>query len=72
VARQVGYQHAAREQAKKVAAELGVTDLAVSSTPGWQGGSNPWWTKVRTMNYLLLLALAAMNLIGVVYVIATG
>jgi hypothetical protein len=69
-ARQVGYQHAARAQAIKVAEELGAADLAVASTPGWRGGPNRWWTKVRTTNYALLVILAAVNLAGFIYVVA--
>lgn len=68
-ARQVGYQHAARTQAFKVAEALGVRDLAISSTPGWRGGPNRWWTKVRTVNYSLLLVLGIVNCAGFVYAI---
>lgn len=71
-ARQVGYQHAARSQAVKVADQLGVRDLAIASTPGWRGGPNPWWTKVRTVNYALLLVLGVVNVAGVVYVARLG
>jgi hypothetical protein len=68
-ARQVGYQHAARAQAVKVAEQLGVTDLAVVPTPGWRGGPNRWWTKVRTINYALLAILGIVNGAGFFYVL---
>jgi len=70
-ARQVGYQHAARSQALKVAAALGVTDWAIATTPGWRNSPNRWWTKVRTVNYALLAVLGAINLGGLIYVLAT-
>jgi len=66
--RQVGYQHAAREQATRIAKILGVSELAIASTPGWRGGENRWWTKARTVNYALLAVLGAVNAAGVAYI----
>ncbi|HVE45478.1 MAG TPA: hypothetical protein VNA57_01855 [Acidimicrobiales bacterium] len=67
-ATQVGCQHAARAQVKKVAQELGVEELSVRSTGGWRGKPTPWWMKVRAMNYALLAVLAGVNIAGVIYV----
>ena len=66
-ARQVGYQHAARDRAKEIAAELGVTDLSIITTPGWHPGVPPKarFVKVRTMNYGLLAALALAHSSGI-------
>jgi len=73
VARQVDYQHRAREQATKIAAELGLSEYAVQSTPGWTTQHRkPWPPKVRTVNYLLLGFLGLVNLVGIAYVIGTA
>lgn len=69
-ATQVGYQHAARAQVRKVAGQLGVDDYSIASTGGWRGRPTPWWMKVRTVNYALLGVLGAVNVTGVVYVLA--
>lgn len=71
MSRSVNYQHRARQQAIVVADKLGMSDLAVSSTAGWQGAEvirNQRWPKVRTMNYGLLGILGLVNIIGIVYV----
>lgn len=73
--RQTGYYQAARAQANKVAAELGITEFAIATTQGFRQEKKTWvdkLTKVRTMNYFLLSVLAAVNLVGLVYVLATG
>ena len=71
VARQVEYQHQARAVAKKIAAELGLTEYELGSTPGWErtGGSKKraWPPKVRYVNYGLLGALGLIHTAGVVY-----
>lgn len=69
--RQVGYQHAARDQAKKIADKLGISDMAIASTPGWRGGANSWWNKARTVNQGLLAVLGAVNAAGVGYLLVT-
>jgi hypothetical protein len=69
--RQVGYQHAARAQAKKIADQLGITEMAIASTPGWRGGTNSWWDKARTVNQALLVVLGAVNAAGVGYLVVT-
>jgi hypothetical protein len=69
VARQVGYQHEARDRAKTLAGELGMTEFAVGSTPGWQGRSKIWPLKVRVVNYGLLVVLGAVHLFGLAYVV---
>ena len=69
--RQVGYQHAVRDQARKIADRLGISDMAISSTPGWRAGANSWWNKARTINQGLLAVLAAVNVAGVGYLVFT-
>jgi hypothetical protein len=71
VARQVGYQHEARERAKAIVSELGLTEFAIGSTPGWQEEQEEepkrWPLKVRTVNYGLLVVLGVVHAFGVLY-----
>jgi hypothetical protein len=69
--RQLGYQHAARAQAKKIADRLGISEMAISSTPGWRGSANPWWNKARTVNQGLLAVLGAVNAAAFGYLLVT-
>jgi hypothetical protein len=72
--RQRGYYQAARDQVRKLAAELGVAEWSVVTTAGFRGQPSPRWTKVWAMNYALLGVLAAVNAFGVFYalVLADG
>lgn len=71
VSRQVDYQHRARATAKKIAAELGLTEYEIGSTPGWgkpAATDGPKWRpKVRQVNYGLLTVLSGVHLTGVWY-----
>lgn len=69
VARQVEYQHRAREVARKIAAELGLTELEIGSTPGWDDRPTPRrrLPKVRSVNYGLLGVLVVVHLVGAAY-----
>ncbi|MGH9040580.1 MAG: hypothetical protein ACRDZ3_10145 [Acidimicrobiia bacterium] len=69
VARQVGYQHEARDRAKAIVAELGMTEFAIGSTPGWVGKPTWWPLKVRLVNYGLLGVLGAVHVFGLLYVL---
>lgn len=69
--RQVDYQHRARATARKIAAELGLTEFEIGSTPGWgrpaaSDGPN-WRPKVRQVNYGLLAVMAVVHGVGVYY-----
>lgn len=78
VARQVDYQHRARQTAKKIIAELGMTEYEIGSTEGWDTEGDEterqsWWPpKVRWVNYGLLAVLAGVHAGGMLYVITTG
>lgn len=76
VARQVDYQHQARATAKKIAAELGLTEYEIGSTPGWEvedqvpeAKKHQWLPKVRYINYGLLAILGLIHLFGAYYVL---
>jgi drug/metabolite transporter (DMT)-like permease len=70
VSRQVEYQHRARDQALKIAAELGLSEYAVGSTLGWTPSTRRHWPpKARTLNYLLLLIIGVVNTVGAFYVL---
>jgi hypothetical protein len=65
--RQQAYYRAARDNMTRIAQRLRVGDLGVATTAGARGERRPWWTKVRTVNELVLVALAALNGFGAVY-----
>lgn len=73
VARQVDYQHQARAVAKKIAAELGLTEYELGSTPGWERSEGSkkrgWPPKVRYVNYGLLGSLGIVHAGGFVYIL---
>lgn len=70
-ARQVDYQHRARSQATKIAAELGLSEYAVESTLGWVGKKRRWPPKARSVNYALLGLLGVVQVVGAIYTVAT-
>lgn len=69
--RQVDYQHRARATARKIAAELGLTEFEIGSTPGWgrpaPTDGSKWRPQVRQVNYGLLAVMAAVHCVGVYY-----
>ena len=75
--RQSIYYRRARELVRKIAAEMGVTEWSVQTTGGFSAderGREPeiHGPQVRTINYALLAALAALHAAGIVYVLRTG
>jgi hypothetical protein len=75
--RQAIYYRRARDLVRKIAAELGVTEWSVQTTGGFSADEQGQETvihgpQVRTINYALLGALAALNVGGIVYVLRTG
>lgn len=65
--RQQGYYRTARDTMTGIADLLGVGPMGVSTTAGARGERQPWWTKVRTVNEAVLVALALLNGFGVFY-----
>lgn len=65
--RQQTYYRTARDNMTRIAERLGVAELGVSTTAGARQEKRPWWTKVRTVNEAVLLALAILNGCGVFY-----
>ena len=51
----------------RIAGLLKVEDLGVATTAGARGLPQPWWTKLRSVNEAVLIALAALNAIGAYY-----
>lgn len=69
-AKQAIYYRNAREQVKKIEAELGVADIGLKTTGGFGGSDDARLPQVRTINYLLLGCLALLDGAGIVYVAA--
>lgn len=67
--KQQGYYRASRDRMTALARLLHVEHLAVSTTAGARGERQPWWTKVRTVNEAVLVALAVLNAFGAFYAI---
>jgi hypothetical protein len=65
--RQQTYYRNARDTMTRIARLLHVDHLGVSTTAGARGERQPWWTKVRTVNEAVLVAMAALNGIGAFY-----
>lgn len=65
--KQQGYYRSARDRMTAIAAQLGVADLGVATTAGARGESTSRWTKVRTVNEVVLVGLALLNAIGAAF-----
>jgi hypothetical protein len=72
VSLQHGYYHSTRDRMLALAAELEIDTRGVASTPGARGERDTFIArlgKVQNILYLLLLIAAALDVIGMIYVL---